>query len=240
MDSADPSTGRKVGDIASETGMTVRTLHYYEEIGLLSPDGRTPAGHRIYGDRAVEQIYKIAALRQLGLPLDELRSTLDQEADLAGIIGHHLATVQAQLDAQTRLRSKLSALVSSLETTTATTGDLLRVLEDMTMLAPTVDSRIAIPPRLRSRTRRHHPLRTGRSTLRLPRIRRHRPRRPPLVVHETPGSLILIAVERLWADELQKFREISGQPLNPRRCGWRWMIGDLLEACATSKHSVCS
>ena len=47
---------RKIGELAAATGLTVRTLHYYEEIGLLPPPARTAAGHRVYGDRHVERL----------------------------------------------------------------------------------------------------------------------------------------------------------------------------------------
>ena len=52
------------------TNVTVRTLHYYEEIGLLAPTARSAAGHRLYGTDTVEQLYRITTLRQLGLSLE--------------------------------------------------------------------------------------------------------------------------------------------------------------------------
>src|SRR6266540_480829 len=60
---------RRIGELAAATGLTVRTLHYYEEIGLLIPSGRTNAGHRLYDDTDVARLYRICLLRRLGLPL---------------------------------------------------------------------------------------------------------------------------------------------------------------------------
>ena len=60
----------RIGEIAGATNVTVRTLHYYEEIGLLAPTARSGAGHRLYGTEAVEQLYRITTLRQLGLRVD--------------------------------------------------------------------------------------------------------------------------------------------------------------------------
>jgi DNA-binding transcriptional MerR regulator len=55
----------KVGDLAAASGVTVRTLHYYEEIGLLVPK-RTEAGHRIYSTEDVERLSQICVLRRMG------------------------------------------------------------------------------------------------------------------------------------------------------------------------------
>jgi DNA-binding transcriptional MerR regulator len=62
--------------------MTVRTLRYYEEIGLIAPEGGTDSGHRLYGPGAVHRLYKISLLRQLGPNAFREYSTTD--------IGGHL------------------------------------------------------------------------------------------------------------------------------------------------------
>lgn len=135
----------RIGEIADATNLTVRTLHYYEEIDLLSPAGRTEAGHRLYGIDAVEQLYRISLLRQLGLSLDQVRLALETgERDVRSLIVDHLATIEARLAAEQRLRSRLLRLVDKLESDEDTTRDLLNVLEDMTMLDTTLERRIAI------------------------------------------------------------------------------------------------
>lgn len=136
---------RRIGEIAAATGMTVRTLHYYEEIGLLTPTSRTDAGHRLYGPDAIERLYRISLLRQLGLPLDGVRASLENDgADLRTLMTDHLSAVETQLAAENQLRGRLLRLVGALESNEDTTGDLLSVLEDMTMLETTLDRRIAI------------------------------------------------------------------------------------------------
>jgi DNA-binding transcriptional MerR regulator len=60
---------RKVGELAEATGLTVRTLHYYEQIGLLSASGRSAGGHRLYSGDDVSRRYRICLLRRLGFPL---------------------------------------------------------------------------------------------------------------------------------------------------------------------------
>jgi DNA-binding transcriptional MerR regulator len=136
---------RKIGEIADATGLTVRALHYYEQIGLLTPIARTDAGHRLYGPAAVERLYRISLLRQLGLPLDGIRASLASAGpDLRTLMTDHLTAVESRLAAETRLRARLMRLIGTLESNEDTTGDLLSVLEDMTMLETTVNRRIAI------------------------------------------------------------------------------------------------
>lgn len=71
-----------VGQVAGFAGVTVRTLHHYDEIGLLVPSERTHAGHRRYGDADLDRLQQILFYRELGFPLDEVAALLDDpEAD---------------------------------------------------------------------------------------------------------------------------------------------------------------
>lgn len=74
--------GHTVGQVAGYAGVTVRTLHHYDEIGLLVPSERTGAGHRRYGDDDLDRLQRILFYRELGFPLDEVATLLDDpEAD---------------------------------------------------------------------------------------------------------------------------------------------------------------
>jgi DNA-binding transcriptional MerR regulator len=66
----------KIGELARATGLTVRTLHHYDEIGLLAPGRRTYGGHRLYTADDVRRLYRVVALRALGLSLDEVAAWL--------------------------------------------------------------------------------------------------------------------------------------------------------------------
>ncbi|SCG40317.1 MerR family transcriptional regulator [Micromonospora inositola] len=66
-----------VGQVAKAARVTVRTLHHYDEIGLLSPSGRTAAGYRRYDDADLERLQLIRYYRELGFPLDEIAAILD-------------------------------------------------------------------------------------------------------------------------------------------------------------------
>src|SRR6058998_1123146 len=66
-------------EFAELAGVTVRTLHHYDRLGLLKP-GRTQAGYRVYRDRDLERLEQIVALKFLGLPLKQIKTLLDRDA----------------------------------------------------------------------------------------------------------------------------------------------------------------
>ena len=66
-----------VGDLAAVSGVTVRTLHHYDRIGLLPPSGRTPAGYRSYDEGDLLRLQRILAYRELGFSLDDIAALLD-------------------------------------------------------------------------------------------------------------------------------------------------------------------
>ena len=77
----------KAQEFAERAGVTVRTLHHYDRLGLLSPSGRTEAGYRLYGDRDLVRLEQILALKFIGFPLREIRRLLKRDAkDLPGAL----------------------------------------------------------------------------------------------------------------------------------------------------------
>jgi MerR family transcriptional regulator, thiopeptide resistance regulator len=68
---------RTVGEVSELAGVTVRTLHHYDEIGLLRPSGRSEAGYRLYGHADLERLQEIVVWRQLGFSLTEVQDLLD-------------------------------------------------------------------------------------------------------------------------------------------------------------------
>jgi DNA-binding transcriptional MerR regulator len=69
--------GYTVGRVAYLSGVTIRTLHHYDEIGLLSPGGRSAAGYRVYEDRDLARLQRILFYRELGFTLDEISTIVD-------------------------------------------------------------------------------------------------------------------------------------------------------------------
>ncbi|WP_067179515.1 MerR family transcriptional regulator [Microtetraspora niveoalba] len=70
-----------IGELAEASGVTVRTLRHYDEIGLLRAGERTASGHRRYTERDLRRLYRVRALRALGLSLDEVAGVLDDSGD---------------------------------------------------------------------------------------------------------------------------------------------------------------
>lgn len=71
---------RTVKEISDLTGISVRTLHYYDEIGLLKPTGKSEAGYRLYDDKALETLQEILFFREFDIPLKEIKSVMENPA----------------------------------------------------------------------------------------------------------------------------------------------------------------
>ena len=139
---SDGSRTWRVGALAQAAGLTVRTLHYYDEIDLLSPSRRSDAGHRAYTEDDVDRLFRICALRRLGLPLNAIARALDGGSwTLSAALTAQLEQVDRRLEEQVRLRSRLAALLAQSETKT---DDLLEVLEQMTLTDTGVQRRISV------------------------------------------------------------------------------------------------
>ena len=68
---------KTVHEVSKLTGVSVRTLHHYDEIGLLKPTEVTEAGYRLYGDTALERLQHILLFRELQFPLKDIKDILD-------------------------------------------------------------------------------------------------------------------------------------------------------------------
>jgi len=120
----------RVGELAAATGLTVRALHHFDEIGLLRPAERSSAGHRLYTPSDVRRLYRIVALRQLGLPLQDIGHSLDGEPDdLAYAVGRQLEHAQAELARWERVRRRLVALAAALREAEPPVRELLDTME---------------------------------------------------------------------------------------------------------------
>ena len=78
--------GYTVGRVAELSGVTIRTLHHYDEIGLLSPGGRSASGYRLYADSDLERLGQILFYRELGFDLKEISAIVD--APRTDALGH--------------------------------------------------------------------------------------------------------------------------------------------------------
>jgi MerR family transcriptional regulator, thiopeptide resistance regulator len=105
----------KVGELARKTGLSVRTLHYYDEIGLLSPSQRTDSGHRLYTTVDVVRLQQIKSLQHLGFTLREVRECLDRpEFPLQRVIQLHLSQLKERIELQRTLCDHLEKVAARL------------------------------------------------------------------------------------------------------------------------------
>ncbi|MFE5317650.1 MerR family transcriptional regulator [Paenibacillus sp. NPDC056579] len=98
----------KVGELAKLTGLTVRTLRFYDQIGLFSPSDQTESGHRLYNESDLSRLQQIVSLKELGLSLDEVKSVLDggQYSPLE-IVTMQMERIQEQIKLQQKVLEQL-------------------------------------------------------------------------------------------------------------------------------------
>lgn len=105
----DDVNARTVGEVARRSNVSVRTLHHYDEIGLLSPRGRSEAGYRLYAEDDVARLRQILFYRELDFGLDEIRRIL---ADPDSGSEDHLRRQHALLRER---RARADALITAIE-----------------------------------------------------------------------------------------------------------------------------
>lgn len=125
----------KIGELARRTGLTVRALHHYDAIGLLSPSVRSAAGMRLYGREDVIRLHRIQALKQLGCALAEIGAALNQAGlDPLPLLRRQIRALQQSEREARALRGCLQGLVEEIERSgDASADDWLQSLELMTI-----------------------------------------------------------------------------------------------------------
>lgn len=107
----------QVGELAKRTGLTVRTLHHYDSIQLLTPSARSEAGYRLYNQADVGRLHSIQALRHLGLPLADIARMLERGGEgLSDTIARQIRALEHEITQATELRARLQLLQERLAT----------------------------------------------------------------------------------------------------------------------------
>ncbi|WP_333849250.1 MerR family transcriptional regulator [Leclercia sp.] len=106
----------QVGELAKRAGITVRTLHHYEQTGLLLPSARSAAGYRLYNLADVQRLHMIQALAKAGLELAEIRDFLEKDSlSLSELLEAQIRLLDKQVRSITTLRDRLVDLRAGLE-----------------------------------------------------------------------------------------------------------------------------
>ncbi|MEH1125897.1 MerR family transcriptional regulator [Micromonospora sp. CPCC 206061] len=102
-----------IGELAERAGLSVKTVRYYSDLGLVPESSRTHSGHRRYDAESAVRLDLVRTLRELGLDLATIRRVLDQEADLGGVAARHASAIDAQIRVLRVRRAVLRALARS-------------------------------------------------------------------------------------------------------------------------------
>jgi DNA-binding transcriptional MerR regulator len=123
-----------IGELAAQTGLTVRTLHHYDEIGLARPSQRSAAGHRRYTAPDVRRLHRIVALRGFGFTLAEIGALLDDAGpDPRELVRSQLDQANERITAAVRLRDRLTTVLGMFDAAGRPSAEVLvRLIEEMT------------------------------------------------------------------------------------------------------------
>jgi len=104
---------RTIGQVAALAGVTVRTLHHYDQVGLLRPHGRSTGGYRVYDDGDLERLHRVLAYRELGFSLEQVADILDDpQADTGSHLRRQHALVRQRIE---RLNQVLTHIEHEME-----------------------------------------------------------------------------------------------------------------------------
>jgi MerR family transcriptional regulator, thiopeptide resistance regulator len=107
----------KIGELAKQTGLTVRTLHHYDQIGLLHPSHTTTAGHRLYTADNVEQLQQIVSLKHLGFSLEEIKQVQKNPGfNSQELLRIQITRLNKNIQLQEDLRAQLKEIYEMLRT----------------------------------------------------------------------------------------------------------------------------
>jgi DNA-binding transcriptional MerR regulator len=126
----------RIGELAARTGVSPKTVRYYESLGLLPAPPRSPAGYRLYGPADSERLAFIARAKALGLALAEIREILSlhdagaQPCDrVMAVLDRKLALIDTQIQALASLRQELAALRRRASTLARADGCICGIIE---------------------------------------------------------------------------------------------------------------
>jgi DNA-binding transcriptional MerR regulator len=106
---------RTVKELSELTGISVRTLHYYDEIGLFSPTQKSEAGYRLYDDKAVETLQQILFFREFDIPLKEIKAVMENPAlDRKQILRMQKKMLMAKKERMERLIASIDDILKAI------------------------------------------------------------------------------------------------------------------------------
>jgi DNA-binding transcriptional MerR regulator len=143
----------KIGDVARRTGMSLRTIRYYESLRLIKPEARTPGGQRRYSEHQFQRLCMIRDLRTLEVPLREIRELLQQRKTartgaeavrgVARVFGKGFVEATRRACTYGRIKQGLSQTLQMMQTCAHCT---LSPVPEVCLRCPLVTKRSQVPP----------------------------------------------------------------------------------------------
>ncbi|MEU6821114.1 MerR family transcriptional regulator [Streptomyces atriruber] len=99
-----------IGDLARQTGLTVKAIRFYADTGIVPPTDRTPGGYRRYDADALARLHLVRTLRELGIDLPTIRKVMDREVSLADVAATHAEALDVQIRVLRQRRAVLTAV----------------------------------------------------------------------------------------------------------------------------------
>lgn len=118
----------KIGEIIKRTGLTARTLHFYEEIGLIGPITRTRSGHRVYSSADLILLQQILCFRSMGVSLKDMKAMLGDSKELKKRLKNQLKRFSIQRKELKKLEDKILELLEALSDDQINSNDLDTIL----------------------------------------------------------------------------------------------------------------
>ncbi|WP_134686735.1 MerR family transcriptional regulator [Brevibacillus migulae] len=106
----------KVGELAKMAGITIRTLRFYDQIGLFSPSGYSHSGYRLYTEKDISRLQQILSLKELGLSLEQIKAVMDgNQLSLSDIVAIQIDRLKENIRIQQKLLQELENVSSRMQ-----------------------------------------------------------------------------------------------------------------------------
>lgn len=132
-DATEPSGLHQIGTVEERVGLSPRTIRHYDEIGLVTPSGRSPGGFRLYTDDDIARLLHIKAMKPLGFTLEEsgeLLAVRDQLESGEAISPEALESLRASVQRATERCAKLARQLTEAKALTKVMDDEVRLAEE--------------------------------------------------------------------------------------------------------------
>lgn len=122
----------KVGEVAKRAGISVRTLHYYDDIGLIKPSDKSESGFRLYNTADIERLQHVISLKNMGLSLEGIARCLNEGGLIADTLSAHQAVIESKITNLNKVNRTIQILLTKLSNSEELgTAELLKLIKEI-------------------------------------------------------------------------------------------------------------